>query len=164
MLGCYRKWQDPGLFIGWLILFYSNSTSSKFAKSIITRLTNKQNLGGTRLIRGYPAVEEMTKKSKTSSTTSSKSAAPTAVDGDKAAVDSSSDEELNVKEEEKQQMEANEAEDYDNENSEEEVRKIDHLMFVIHGVGQKMSERTGQTFVHGKIKGRKKTSQLPETY
>lgn len=89
----------------------------------------------------------MTKKSKTSSTASSKSAAPTAVDEDK--VDSSSDEELNVKEEERQQMEANEAEDYDNENSEEEVRKIDHLMFVIHGVGQKMSERTGQTFVHG---------------
>lgn len=89
----------------------------------------------------------MTKKSKTSSTASSKSAAPTAVDEDRA--DSSSDEELNVKEEEKQQMEANEAEDYDNENSEEEVRKIDHLMFVIHGVGQKMSERTGQTFVHG---------------
>ena len=56
---------------------------------------------------------------------------------------------MNIKEDEKQQMEANEAEDYDNENSEEEVRKIDHLMFVIHGVGQKMSERTGQTFVHG---------------
>lgn len=129
------------------MLLFRNSTSSKFAKSIITRLTNKQNLGGTRLIRGYPAVEEMTKKSKTSSTASSKSAAPTAVDEDK--VDSSSDEELNVKEEERQQMEANEAEDYDNENSEEEVRKIDHLMFVIHGVGQKMSERTGQTFVHG---------------
>lgn len=38
-----------------------------------------------------------------------------------------------VKEEERQQMENNEAEDYDNENSEEEVRNIDHLMFVIHG-------------------------------
>ncbi|KAL0146365.1 DDHD domain-containing protein [Mucor lusitanicus] len=151
-----KQWNLLGPYLGQYIVYtgenhawlLSNSTSSKFAKSIITRLTNKQNLGGTRLIRGYPAVEEMTKKSKTSSTTSSKSAAPTAVDEDKAAVDSSSDEELNVKEEEKQQMEANEAEDYDNENSEEEVRKIDHLMFVIHGVGQKMSERTGQTFVH----------------
>lgn len=42
---------------------------------------------------------------------------------------SSSDEELPSKEE----LETIEIEDYDNENSEEEVRKIDHLMFVIHG-------------------------------
>ncbi|KAL9537711.1 hypothetical protein MBANPS3_011533 [Mucor bainieri] len=150
-----KQWNLLGPYLGQYIVYtgenhawlLSNSTSSKFAKSIITRLTNKQNLGGTRLIRGYPAVEEMTKKSKTSSKSTTAAAAPIAVDEDKVA-DTSSDDELNVKEEEKQQMEANEAEDYDNENSEEEVRKIDHLMFVIHGVGQKMSERTGQTFVH----------------
>lgn len=106
-----------------------NSTSSKFAKSIITRLTNKQNLGGTRLIRGYPEVEELTKKSKASTT---KKASVTVEDLDSGNV-SSSDEESPIKEEERQQMEDNEAEDYDNENSEEEVRKIDHLMFVIHG-------------------------------
>ncbi|CEP16091.1 hypothetical protein [Parasitella parasitica] len=150
-----KQWNLLGPYLGQYIVYtgenhawlLSNSTSSKLAKSIITRLTNKQNLGGTRLIRGYPAVEELTKKSKASSKTAASAAAPVAVDEDKTN-DTSSDEESHTKEEEKQQMEANEAEDYDNENSEEEVRKIDHLMFVIHGVGQKMSERTGQTFVH----------------
>jgi hypothetical protein len=111
-----------------LTYIYRNTTSSKFAKSIITRLTNKQNLGGTRLIRGYPAVEELTKKSKTA--TKSTTAPPTVEETSDGNL--SSDEEA-VKEEERQQMESNEAEDYDNENSEEEVRKIDHLMFVIHG-------------------------------
>lgn len=105
-----------------------NSASSKFAKSIITRLTNKQNLGGTRLVRGYPEVEELTKKSKV---------APKKVPVEDAdgltSSSSSSDEETILKEEEKQQLETSEIEDYDNENSEEEVRKIDHLMFVIHG-------------------------------
>lgn len=33
----------------------------------------------------------------------------------------------------KEELENIQIDDYDNENSEEEVRKIDHLMFVIHG-------------------------------
>lgn len=117
-----------------------NSTSSKFAKSIITRLTNKQNLGGTRLVRGYPEVEELTKKSKAPSNTAKKAAAGVAVETeeksspDTSAANSSDEESTNgIKVEERQQMEQNETEDYDNENSEEPVRKIDHLMFVIHG-------------------------------
>lgn len=94
-------------------------------------MTNKQNLGGTRLVRGYPEVEELTKKSKTTtkSTTAMPSNTATTVED---ISDASSDEEP-LKEEDRRQLESNEAEDYDNENSEEEVRKIDHLMFVIHG-------------------------------
>lgn len=61
-----------------------------------------------------PAVEELL---------SNKQKNPKNVDGDN--VTSSSDEELK---EEKQQLEANEAEGYENENS--EVRKIDHPMCV----------------------------------
>lgn len=89
-------------------------------------MTNKQNLGGTRLIRGYPEVEEMTKKSKNTAKQAT---------GDKES------------DNEEEQQEMQEAEEYLNDDSEEEVRKIDHLMFVIHGVGQKMSERTGHSFV-----------------
>ncbi|KAI8080257.1 uncharacterized protein B0P05DRAFT_579157 [Gilbertella persicaria] len=126
-----KQWNLLGPYLGQYIVYtgehtawlLSNSASSKFAKSIITRLTNKQNLGGTRLVRGYAAVEEMTKKSKPKPTV------PTTED---EKSDTSEDEQV--------------MEDYDN--SEEEVRKIDHLMFVIHGVGQKMSERTGHSFVH----------------
>ncbi|CEG81334.1 hypothetical protein RMATCC62417_15549 [Rhizopus microsporus] len=131
-----KKWNLLGPYLGQHIVYtgknqawlFSNSTSSKFAKSIITRLTNKQNLGGTRLIRGYPEVEEITKKSKSTAKQ---------VTEDNKELDN-----------EEEQQELQEAEDYANEDSEGEVRNIDHLMFVIHGVGQKMSERTGQTFVH----------------
>ncbi|KAI7897845.1 uncharacterized protein BX663DRAFT_444322 [Cokeromyces recurvatus] len=135
-------WNLLGPYLGQYIVYtgentawlLSNSTSSKLAKSIIKRLTNKHNLGGIRLVRGYPAVEELTKKSKISTKSNTSTNAPL-------------DEENSSKEEE-QEIEKNEAMDYDNENSEEEVRNIDHLIFVIHGIGQKMSERTGQTFVH----------------
>jgi TATA-binding protein-associated factor Taf7 len=78
-------------------------------------------LGGTRVLRGYPAVEEQSKKTKTT----------------KAQVEEkneSSDEES--KNDEQQQMEQNE-EDYSNEESEGEVRKIDHLVFVVHGYEKK---------------------------
>ncbi|KAI9271054.1 DDHD domain-containing protein [Helicostylum pulchrum] len=147
-----KQWNLLGPYLGQYIVYtgessawlLSNSASSKFAKSIITRLTNKTNLGGTRLVRGYPEVEELTKKSKVAP----KKVQVEDADGLTSSSSSSSDEETVLKEEEKQQLETNEIEDYDNENSEEEVRKIDHLMFVIHGVGQKMSEKTGQTFVH----------------
>ncbi|KAI9247727.1 DDHD domain-containing protein [Sporodiniella umbellata] len=132
-----KKWNLLGPYLGQHIVYtgknqawlFSNSTSSKFAKSIITRLTNKQNLGGTRVLRGYPEVEEMTKKSKNTT---------------KPAVE---DKESDAEEEQPQDQEFQEAEDYLNQNSEEEVRKIDHIMFVIHGVGQKMSEKTGHSFV-----------------
>ncbi|KAG1150853.1 hypothetical protein G6F37_001601 [Rhizopus arrhizus] len=127
-----KRWNLLGPYLGQHIVYTGKSqawlfsTSSKFAKSIITRLTNKQNLGGTRLIRGYPEVEEMTKKSKNTAKQAT---------GDKES------------DNEEEQQEIQEAEEYLNDDSEEEVRKVDHLMFVIHGVGQKMSERTGHSFV-----------------
>lgn len=90
-------------------------------------------------MRGYPEVEELTKKSKvvpkkvlvediepdssTSTSSSSSSSSTSSLDEDPTQ----------LKEDEKQILENNEVHDYDNENSEEEVRKIDHLMFVIHG-------------------------------
>lgn len=80
------------------------------------------------MVRGYPEVEEMTKKSKNTKQTTE-------------------DKESDTEEEQQQQQEFQEAEDYLNQDSEEEVRKIDHVMFVIHGVGQKMSEKTGHSFV-----------------
>ncbi|KAI7892956.1 DDHD domain-containing protein [Mucor mucedo] len=140
-----KQWNLLGPYLGQYIVYtgpnhawlLSNSTSSKFAKSIITRLTNKQNLGGTRLIRGYPQVEELTLKQKS---VPIKKPAVEEVELDSGTC--SSDEEV------KEELENIQIDDYENEDSEEEVRKIDHLMFVIHGVGQKMSERTGQTFVH----------------
>lgn len=96
----------------------SNTTGSKIAKSIITRLTNRSNLGGTRLLRGYPEVEKQN-KTKTSTT-------PKALDQERKLEQSpkGTDDALAAQQE---------MDDYDNEDSEEEVRKVDHLVFVIHG-------------------------------
>lgn len=135
----------------------SNTTGSKIAKTIITRLTNRSNLGGTRLLRGYPEVEKQS-KTKSSST-------PKTTESDKKNDDVDVADTRNV---DSETMAQQETEDYENEQSEEEVRKIDHLVFVIHGyvsyidglwiiflqyiisrIGQKMSERLGQNFVHG---------------
>lgn len=100
----------------------SNTAGSKIAKSIITRLTNRSNLGGTRLLRGYPEVE---KQSKSKATTHSPKQS------------GAQQQERGMKPDEKlandMTMAEQEMEDYDNEDSEEEVRSIDHLVFVIHG-------------------------------
>ncbi|KAG0186029.1 hypothetical protein DFQ28_008421 [Apophysomyces sp. BC1034] len=136
-LGQYIAYTGPNT--AWLL---SNSASSKIAKSIITRLTNKNNLGGTRLVRGYPEVENQQSKSKP---TVSSGSPKMAESEKKQTVEKDGDMDNTEVEEDIAQLEA---EDYDNRESEEEVRKIDHLVFVIHGVGQKMTEKTGQTFVH----------------
>ncbi|KAI8992096.1 hypothetical protein BDF20DRAFT_811924, partial [Mycotypha africana] len=130
-----KHWNLLGPYLGQYVVYtskdaahlLSNSTSSKFAQSIITRFTSKQNVRGTKLVRGYPAVEEYISKKSITKLSKKKS---------------------HHQQNEKHQLEENEVNDYENEYSEEEVRKIDHLMFVIHGIGQKMTERTGQTFVH----------------
>lgn len=108
-------------------------------------------------MRGYPEVEKQS-KTKSSST-------PKTTESDKKNDDVDVADTRNV---DSETMAQQETEDYENEQSEEEVRKIDHLVFVIHGyvsyidglwiiflqyiisrIGQKMSERLGQNFVHG---------------
>ncbi|KAI8140561.1 DDHD domain-containing protein [Fennellomyces sp. T-0311] len=136
-----KQWNLLGTYLGQYIVYTGantawllyNTAGSKIAKSIITRLTNRSNLGGTRLLRGYPEVE---KQSKTKTASS-----PKTVEQEKAV----KEDERNVEDITATQEEM---EGYDNENSEEEVRPIDHLIFVIHGIGQKMSERLGQNFTH----------------
>lgn len=93
-----------------------NSTSSKLAKTIITRLTNKQNLGGTRLIRGYAEVQKQL--------TRSPSSTPAPPPGDTSSSES---------EEEELVQDTMESTDF--------VRKIDHLVLVVPGAGQRFSRQ-----------------------
>lgn len=152
----------------------SDTPSAKMAKNILTKLTNNQNLGGTKLLRGYLEVErEKKKKSEENKKTTTESIvdstkkveervdcttklAPTEEKEARQSLDSGdlSRKTRNIspskkKELDEIQMVKQQAEDYDNEESEEEVRNIDQVIFVIHGIGQQMSERLGQNFVHG---------------
>ena len=99
---------------------FRNSTSSKLAKSIITRLTNKQNLGGIRLIRGYHSVDQQLhgvgkeKMSKSQPTDNSESQ-DDAIDLDTSTSESDNEDEL------------------DDGTDSSGDRRIDHLVFVVPG-------------------------------
>jgi hypothetical protein len=121
-------------------------------------LTNNQNLGGTRLLRGFAEVAKQSVSAFTRVTTSSQSSpslGPTKPSDDSKKLQQPTDEKESEFQEEVEAEEAKQAkrevQDYENEDSSDEPRKIDHLVFVIHGIGQKMSERLGQNFVHGRF-------------
>lgn len=123
----------------------SDTTSAKITKSFLTKLTNNQNLGGTRLIRGYQQVQQNEKNKATTTTQPPKKLPPQ--ENERASIDSV-DLTQTIKEREEEITEHQEK-DYDNEESEEINRDINQLVFVIHGIGQQMTERlTGQNLVH----------------
>ncbi|KAI8093670.1 DDHD domain-containing protein [Halteromyces radiatus] len=121
----------------WLLY---DTTGSKIAKSIITKLTNAQNLGGTRLLRGYTQVKASESKKSTTATTTTK------IKDEQKDQDATKN--LSPEEATDREMTQQHTDDYENEKSEGELRQIDHVIFAIHGIGQKLTERFGQTFVH----------------
>ncbi|KAI7847447.1 DDHD domain-containing protein [Circinella umbellata] len=143
-----KQWNLLGPYLGQYIVYTGantawllyNTAGSKIAKSIITRLTNRSNLGGTRLLRGYPEVEKQN-KSKTANS-------PKTMEQEKESENKDDNNNISIERGIEITNAQEEIEGYDNEDSEEEVRSIDHLVFVIHGIGQKMSERMGQNFTN----------------
>ncbi|KAI9470102.1 MAG: DDHD domain-containing protein [Benjaminiella poitrasii] len=131
------------------LLLQDESTTST-TKGFFTRFTVKSDIKIS-LMRGYDQVlkkeENEKKKQEEKEATKESDALNTdrKTEGQREVQQSRSIEE----EEEEKKMTQQAAEDYENEESEEEVRNIDQLVFVIHGIGQQMSERlTGQNFVH----------------
>ncbi|KAL7330958.1 hypothetical protein PS15p_203222 [Mucor circinelloides] len=156
-LGQYVIYSSPTQ--AWLLY---DTAPAKIAKSFLEKLTNNQNLGGVKLLRGYNEVEKETAKKEQEVKKDAK--APDEVDvnrklhldleDDKPRLSTDSgDLSRGISPQKKKELEEKEmiqqrAEDYDNEDSEEDVRNIDQIVFVIHGIGQQMSERMGQNFVH----------------
>ncbi|ORZ20251.1 DDHD domain-domain-containing protein, partial [Absidia repens] len=144
-----KQWNLLGAYLEQYVVYTGESTawllydtaSSKLAKSIITKLTNSQNLGGTRLLRGYLQVEQQQGDNKQTKKTSAAS---------KPTKEEHKDQERDLADHEQTEEEITQpyTDDYDNEKSEGENRKIDHVIFAVHGIGQKLTERFGQTFVH----------------
>lgn len=114
-----------------LWLSSSDTASSKIAKSIITKLTNAQNLGGTRLLRGYFEVEKQQgEKQPKKATAGSKS-----TEGDHHHHHHHRGREVDLADQEGTDEEITQqyTDDYENEKSEGENRKIDHVIFAVHG-------------------------------
>ncbi|KAI8581099.1 hypothetical protein K450DRAFT_234642 [Umbelopsis ramanniana AG] len=145
-MGQYIAYTGPNS--AWLL---SNTPSGKITKRIYTRLTNNQNLGGTRLLRGYSEVSKQSTNPFSRTVTSSPSLGPAKTSDEVKKPQAAEGKEEKVEEEieaEEEKQTKREVQDYENEESGDEPRKIDHLVLVIHGIGQKMTERLGSSFVH----------------
>ncbi|CAI2174844.1 19018_t:CDS:10 [Funneliformis geosporum] len=137
-----KSWPLLGKYLSQYVV-YTNPTTAwllnddmtgKLTKTFFAKLTNGVHLGGTRLIRGYNEVRKLLSKKPP--------------DDDekkfKAELDNLSST-SSVPREVKQEIV--ESEDYNNDEDDERV--IDHLILVIHGIGQKLSEKMESiNFVH----------------
>lgn len=124
------------------------------AKTIFTKVTWNANLGGARLIRGWDEVEkfqskkaseEAAQKKKDGSETKKKETSEIQKKKEVAATLKQKTKRL-TEEEKDTIQESHEIGDYEEENEE---RTIDHLVLVIHGVGQKLGDRMEAiNFIH----------------
>lgn len=139
----------------WLL---NDMITSKLTRTLMTKLTNGENLGGTKLLRGYPEVLRTTSKAKKAVDQKKKVASKPDLDIKEKPVDVSATERMtkDVEPETLRKLQEREqVEDYvdDDDPLGSPDRKLDHLVFVIHGIGQKLSARTDVVnFVHGTFK------------
>ncbi|KAI8835317.1 DDHD domain-containing protein [Chytridium lagenaria] len=115
---------------GWL---FSDQLSSKWARAFMSGITRGENQGGTRVVRGWAEVEKLKKGTATKQKRKSvpdKASAAGVVPGDAPI------QERVAAEQAEKDKEAEEF--YDGE---EPDRQINHLILVIHGIGQKLGER-----------------------
>ncbi|KAG0262324.1 hypothetical protein BG011_000077 [Mortierella polycephala] len=134
---------------------YHDDLTSKVAKSIFTKVTGNANLGGARLIRGYGEVEKFVSKKaseeaaqKKDGTDTKKKETPEMQKKCETAQSLKHKSKRLTEEEKDTIQESHELDDYSNEEENEE-RTIDHLILVVHGVGQKLGDRMEAiNFIH----------------
>ncbi|KAF9933546.1 hypothetical protein FBU30_005188 [Linnemannia zychae] len=160
-----KSWALLGKYISQYVVFtdahhawlLSDDITSKVAKSIFTKVTWNANLGGARLIRGYDEVEKFVSKKASEEAAQRKKEGPietkkketSEVQKKKETAEKIKQKTKRLTEEEKDTIqESHEMGDYSNEEENEE-RTIDHLVLVIHGVGQKLGDRMEAiNFIH----------------
>ncbi|KAF9979277.1 hypothetical protein BGZ73_002546 [Actinomortierella ambigua] len=126
---------------------YHDDLTSKVAKSFFTKVTMNANLGGVRLIRGWDEVEKFMSKKAEEADMRRKDTGESQKRREMAQ--SLKNKTKKLTEEEKDSIqESHEIDDYANE-TESGDRPIDHLILVIHGVGQKLGDRMEAiNFIH----------------
>ncbi|KAF9941335.1 hypothetical protein BGZ65_004051, partial [Modicella reniformis] len=137
----------------WLL---SRDMASQLAKTIFSKVNLNSTLGGARLIRGWDEVEKFVSKKasedaaqKKKDDTETRKKEMSEVQRRREVAQSLKQKTKRLTEEEKDTIqEAHEIDDYSNEEENEE-RTIDHLILVIHGVGQKLGDRMEAiNFIH----------------
>ncbi|KAF9148725.1 hypothetical protein BG015_009532 [Linnemannia schmuckeri] len=165
-----KSWALLGKYISQYVVFtdahhawlLSDDITSKVAKTIFTKVTWNANLGGARLIRGWDEVEKFVSKKaseeaaqkkkdgmeiKKKDGTETKKKETSEIQKKKEVAATLKQKTKRLTEEEKDTIqESHEIGDYEEENEE---RTIDHLVLVIHGVGQKLGDRMEAiNFIH----------------
>ncbi|RHZ72580.1 hypothetical protein Glove_242g139 [Diversispora epigaea] len=117
----------------WLL---TDDMTGRLTKTLFSTFTNNLNLGGIRLIRGYNEMKKFTSQTQ-----------KTKEDADKKSKEELENVTRNINNNDDTINE--ESQDFDIEENEGEERVIDHLVLVIHGIGQKFSEKMGLfNFIH----------------
>ncbi|KAF9583137.1 hypothetical protein BGW38_010184 [Lunasporangiospora selenospora] len=158
-----KRWPLLGKYMTQYVLFtgphqawlLSDDATSNVAKAIFTKVWSST-AGGVRLIRGYDEVETFASKKaseeaaqkKKDGTETKKKENPEAQKRRETAQTLKQKTKRLTEEEKDTIQEAHEIGDYENEEENEE-RTIDHLILVIHGVGQKLGDRMEAiNFIH----------------
>ncbi|KAF9362296.1 hypothetical protein BGX34_006436 [Mortierella sp. NVP85] len=159
-----KSWPLLGTYMSQYVVFsdahhawlLSNDTASKLAKTLFSKVNLNTTLGGARLIRGWEEVESFVSNKATEDAaqkkkegTDTKKKELSEVQKKREAIQSLKQKSKRLTEEEKDSIqESHELDDYSNEEENEE-RTIDHLVLVIHGVGQKLGDRMEAiNFIH----------------
>ncbi|KAJ3297922.1 hypothetical protein HK104_011382 [Borealophlyctis nickersoniae] len=149
------RWPLLGPYIGQYVVYSGPKYAWQFSDQLAGKIQRSlMNLGGTRLVRGWDEIVKLKKKATAKPVAkpadkekeAEKEPAPSLPEGSSLA-ESLPSGKMTVEEAQKMQ-EKIEAEDYD-EDQEDADREIEHLVLVIHGIGQKLGERVeAVNFVH----------------
>ncbi|KAJ3053401.1 hypothetical protein HK097_004377 [Rhizophlyctis rosea] len=159
------RWPLLGPYIGQYVIFAGAHNAWQFSDQLASKLTRAvMNMGGTRLVRGWDEVSRLNRKAsrghlakdKTqdlANQAKGKETTEKAREGQEETsrgiegVSPANGGRMTSEQAQKLQQKM-ESEDYD-ASQEDPDRKIDHLMLVIHGIGQKLGERMeAVNFVH----------------
>ncbi|ORX43762.1 DDHD-domain-containing protein [Piromyces finnis] len=178
-----RNYRLTGPYVGQCITYsgpnsawlLSTNIASQLARAVMTKITNNENIGGTRLIRGYAEVEKWKKRNeeelqnknnKNKSRSKSKKYSESEKENIKNITSSLEDVPL-TKEPQKSNTEysINNYKVTDNNEKDHRYEKIEHLVFVVHGIGEKFCENNSSSTIEQSVNDIRKTAkEVAELY
>jgi len=145
----------------WLL---STNIASQLARAVMTKITNNENVGGTRLIRGYTEVEKWKKRNEEAnknkfSTKKEESDSPTASRSGSRSIDSQTEGLSKIPEKSNTEFTINNYTINDEKAVDHRYDKIEHLIFVVHGIGEKFAEEKASSTIESSVNDIRKTAK-----
>jgi hypothetical protein len=186
-----RNWKLTGPYIGQSITYsgpnsawlLSTNIASQLARAVMTKITNNENVGGTRLIRGYTEVEKWKKRNEEALKNKSRrtkddstvrkagSNRSSPVTSRNNSMNGSNNSSPNMEREIQTQGISKEPEKSNTEFSinnytikdesavDHRYDKIEHLIFVVHGIGEKFAEDKATSTIESSVNDIRRTAK-----